>query len=63
MTRRSKGKKAARARRAWAMERPELRRASAPRVPAAGVTSMSIKSPDPEAARLVAEFEARRLSR
>ena len=59
MTRRSKEEKAARARRAWAMERPELRQASALRAAAAGVTSMAVKAADPDTERLVKKFRQR----
>ena len=62
MDRRSKVDKAARARRDYALGRPELRLPSVPRVAAAGATSAALKAADPEAARLVAEFEARKLS-
>ena len=43
-----------------AMARSELRLQGSPRAPAAGATSFSIKTEDPEIARLVAAFLARK---
>jgi hypothetical protein len=47
---------------ARAVLRPELGWPSAPRIPAAGVTSAPVKAADPGVDQLVAEFELRRIS-
>lgn len=66
MTRRYSASETARnakAKRDMALERGEFRYPSALRAPAAGATSFSIKADDPETARLVAEYLAKREGR
>ena len=50
----------AKAKRQSALERNEFRYPSEARIPAAGVTSFSVKDCDPEVSRMVAEFLAKR---
>lgn len=52
--------KMAKAKRERAMMRPEMLLPSAPRVAAAGVTSMAVKVEDPETRRMIDEALARR---
>lgn len=51
--------KRAKARRAHALQRLDLREPSVPRQAAAGATSHAVKARDPETDRLIAEFRAR----
>lgn len=53
----------ARSRRQFALERVELRFKSAPRVSAAGPTSLALKVVDPETRRLIEEFDAKQRAR
>ena len=50
----------AKAKRAHALERVELRQATVPRISAAGATSAPLKTPDPEVERMVREFKERK---
>ena len=52
----------AKAKRQSALERNEFRYPSEARLPAAGVTSFSIKDVDPETSRMIADFLAKRRS-
>lgn len=52
--------KKAKARRAHALSRTELRQPSVARVPASGPVSMGIKATNPEDDRIIAEFLKRR---
>jgi len=52
--------KIAKARRQAALARPEILQPSAPRVSAAGITSMAVKAEDPETRRLIDEALAKR---
>ena len=66
MTRRlsaSESFRKAKAKRDLAIERGEFRYPSAPRASAESPTSFPLKMPDPETARLVAEFLAKRDAR
>lgn len=56
----NENQKKAKARRAHALARNELRGPSTPRTSAAGATSAPVKAADPDTARMVAEFLARR---
>jgi hypothetical protein len=54
------GERRAKARREFALARPEMLQPSSPRAPAAGPTSMAVKVEDPAVADMVAAFLARR---
>lgn len=53
-------RKKAKARRAFALERLDLRQPTTPRLPAAGPVSHAVKRQDPETARAIAEFLAKK---
>ena len=59
----SENTKRAKARRQAALDRPELRGPSTPRLSAAGPTSMAVKAEDPATRRLIDEALAKRGSR
>lgn len=52
--------KRAQARRAYALERRDLREPSVPRAPAAGPTSHAVKARDPSVDAAIAEFLSRK---
>lgn len=58
--RQTEREKRAKARRSHALKRVELREPSTPRIAPAGPTSPAVKATDPDVARMIAEFEARR---
>jgi hypothetical protein len=56
----SETRKAAKGKRQFALDRPEMTQATVPRVSAAGAMSMAVKARDPEMERMIAEFQAKR---